>query len=79
MLRWHTAQGIPTVPELLKRAEALETTLRHLAYFEPKKGGILSLGLARLAAGLKVGLKCGDRPSSTRTVYTSMDWRRGVT
>ncbi len=57
-LKWHSVQGIPTFPELLKRAEALEMTLRHMAYFEPKTGGVLSLGLARLAAGLKVGLKC---------------------
>ncbi len=50
-------QGIPTVPELLKRAAALGRTVRHMAYLEPNKGGIFSLGLARLAAALKVSMQ----------------------
>ena len=47
-------QGIPTYPELLKRATMLEKTVRQMAYFEPNRGGLASLALARLAAGLKV-------------------------
>ena len=49
-------QGIPTYPELLKRATALEKTVRQMAYLEPNRGGLASLALARLAAGLKVNL-----------------------
>ena len=47
-------QGIPTYPELLKRAMALEETVRQMAYLEPNRGGLASLALARLAAALKV-------------------------
>ena len=47
-------QGIATYPELLKRATALEKTVRQMAYLEPNKGGLASLALARLAAALKV-------------------------
>ena len=47
-------QGIPTYPELLKRAMALEKTVRQMAYLEPNRGGLASLALARLAAALKV-------------------------
>lgn len=42
------------MPELLKRAAALDKTIRPMAYLEPNKGGIVSLGLSRLAAALKV-------------------------
>ena len=45
------------MPELLKRAAALDSTVRPMAYLEPNKGGIVSLGLARLAAALKVSLQ----------------------
>ena len=33
---------------------ALEKTVRQMAYFEPNRGGLASLALARLAAALKV-------------------------
>ena len=57
------------MPELLKRAAALDKTIRPMAYLEPNKGGIVSLGLSRLAAALKVEPNMqlqiyGDRESS---------------
>lgn len=51
-------QGIPTHPELLKRAAAMDKVVRQMGYLEPNKGGVVSLGLAGLAAGLKVYVVC---------------------
>lgn len=42
------------MPELLKRAAALDKTMRPTAYLQPNKGDTVSLGLSRLVAALKV-------------------------
>ncbi|KAK9904932.1 hypothetical protein WJX75_005876 [Coccomyxa subellipsoidea] len=47
-------KGIPTRVELLQRAPGVAQNARQMAYIEPGSGGIVSLGLARLAASLKV-------------------------
>lgn len=64
-------QGIPTQAELLERAPTVAQNARQMAYIKPGSGGVLSLGLARLAASLKVHISPG---SLFLIPLTDLDW-----